>query len=170
MARIFGQTQPVFGTSASRVAYVDLSSSITQAAMTVSLQNGALANSNILLQKFVYDRSANFQITPSLRNKLYVYGFGERIGSFVISGYAFMRSCNVLSIYGSNGLDQLINTYNTYSLSSSDTLSRISITPSSTVIRGFLVGLRVESMKPELGMLSFQMQYVGIPQVLNRQS
>lgn len=121
-----------------------------------------LTNTNILLQSFAYGRDSNHQISPTLRKKMYVYGFGEKLSSFTITGYAFSKSC----WNGQTGFDALVRTYDKYSLAAATTLSQISI--SGVVIRGFLTGMRVQSVKPDLGMLSFNLSFVGIPQLIRK--
>lgn len=59
---------------------------------------------------------ANVQFMHTLRNLVYIYVFGERVGTMELGGILFRRYCDVSGI-DEHGLEQMIDYYNEFGIS-----------------------------------------------------
>jgi hypothetical protein len=87
--------------------------------------------------------AGNYQFLHTLKEYIYVYVFGERIGDMRIGGLLFSEAC--ASPGAPSGIEQLSQYYNQYRLSKSGATLTIQIGTSGLArVRGFLVGARAD--------------------------
>lgn len=80
--------------------------------------------------------SGNYQFLHTLREFIYVYVFGERVGEMSVSGIAFSGGCNGIE---QSGVEQISDYYNRYRISKYGRPLSIQIGVSgSASVRGFL--------------------------------
>ncbi len=125
------------------------------AAVSISDFPGGMAVTGFLLELHT-----NHQFLHSLDEFIYVFPFGDRIGELTISGLTFLgKPCN-----GGGGDDDMCGIYGYYMkkrLSKPDGFkpSTITINGCSPILLGFLTGLRMERMKPELPIMQWVLRY-----------
>jgi hypothetical protein len=97
------------------------------------------------------------QFSHSLRDHIYVYSFGERVGDLSVQGLAFAGTCEAASMR-STGLDWLIYYYNNFRLS---TIGRpvTVVVGALTALGGFLTGFSAQAQDPETGLTQFTLQF-----------
>lgn len=102
-----------------------------------------------------------YQFLHSLKDVIYVYVFGERMGEVQISGVAFQGLCGLA--LDSTGLDDIYNFYNENRLSQSGI--PISITLGiQTTISAFLIGFEIGTNDPQTGLSPFTLTLRYPPQ------
>lgn len=85
----------------------------------------------------------NYQLLHTLREYIYVYVFGERIGDMAIGGLLFSEAC--VAPGAPSGIEQLSDYYNQYRLSNYGAPLTVQIGLSGLArVRGFLVGARTD--------------------------
>lgn len=104
----------------------------------------------------------NYQFLHTLGNHIYVYVFGDRIGTFGLSGLAFYDNCVGAAPFGRIGIINVINYYRQQRLAVNPSPVLITINPDA-VFRCFLVGMRGRVMNPNLRMFQFQLSFALIP-------
>jgi len=110
----------------------------------------------------------NFQFLHTLREFIYVYVFGERIGEMMISGVAFSDTCNG---GGMSGPEQIAAYYNQYRLSSYGQLVSIQIGLSgASRLRGFLTGFQMAAVDAEHQLTQFTLRFNTFTPEANRAS
>lgn len=113
--------------------------------------NGALITS------ITNEQQTRTQFQQSLDNLIYVYSFGDQMGSLQVSGLAFPRVC----ADSSNGISNLLKFYEQNRVSRA--LSRIRLTFANEVINGFLIGCSLSTEDPASGAHSFRLLLRTLP-------
>ena len=98
-----------------------------------------------------------YQFLHTLRDVIYVYSFGERIGQMSLQGVAFMGVCGGDS---KTGLDNLFDYYNENRLNRRGTHIAINL-GHLTALQGFLIGFDFVNQDPVMGLgqFTFQLAY-----------
>lgn len=117
-----------------------------------------LSASTVLIQSMGVSQSANVQFMQSLKDKIYIYVFGEAPGTLTVSGIILYHSCNVGS---SSGLKEILNYYRKNSVTKRSSPVHIVIGTSS--IDGYLRQVDGSIDNPELGMGRFTFTMTSIP-------
>lgn len=108
----------------------------------------------------------NFQFLHTLKDFIYVYIFGERIGEMMISGVAFSESCQGA---GNSGPEQISQYYNQYRISKYGQLLSIQIGLSgASRVRGFLTGFQMAVVDAEHQLSQFSMRFNTFAPEANR--
>jgi hypothetical protein len=123
---------------------------------------GGVAATKSLITEMAIVRDGNYQFVHTLRDLIYVYAFGERIGSLRIAGISFAGGCgdntnvsgieNVLAFYEANRIGNR-NTPMTVGIGTTDA-GRFS---------GFLTRLQVGISRPEARLAQFAFELSTIP-------
>ena len=103
-----------------------------------------------------FNQSANVQFMHSLSNLIYVYSFGERMGSMEVNGITFYRPCS-----GRCGIGNILGFYQQNSVSIKSALTSVTIADNN--IRGFVQGMRSLFSDPDKGVLGFSISLATIP-------
>jgi len=96
----------------------------------------------------------SYQFLHTLRDVIYVYIFGERIGSAEMTGVAFMDTC--ISDRIATGLDDLMGYYEANRISTTGTPVLISF-GINTAIEGFVCGVNFQLVDAQSGLGQFVM-------------
>lgn len=99
-----------------------------------------------------------YQFLHTLREVIYVYVFGERIGQLGITGVAFMGSCSG----GGTGLDNFFKYYNERRLSRTGGPVRISL--GTVPIQGLITSFDFQLVDAQYGLGQFSLQMAYPPQ------
>jgi hypothetical protein len=112
-----------------------------------------------VLTELGIERNGNFQALHSLQDLVYVFSFGERIGTIRAAGLAFARTCadveglkTVLEYYEANRLEQRARP-----------ISIVIGASNAGRFRGFLTALRVDVARPEARISQFGLQFITLP-------
>jgi hypothetical protein len=117
------------------------------------------SSSGLIVTELAIQRHGNFQFMHTLKDLVYVYSFGERIGQIRASGLAFARLCN-----GTEGLSAVLEYYEKNRLENrSDPISIVIGTSGAGRFRAFLVELNAEVARPEARIAQFGMQFHALP-------
>jgi hypothetical protein len=103
-----------------------------------------------------FSQNANVQFMHSLQGVIYVYSFGERMGTIEVNGVSFIRPCS-----GVMGLGQAFSYYKTNSVSRRDTPITVSV--GTAHISGFVVGINSTFSDSQNGMMGFSIQIASLP-------
>jgi hypothetical protein len=115
--------------------------------------------SGILLTELAIQRHGNYQMLHTLKDLVYVYSFGERVGQIRASGLAFTQACddfegvlNLTDYYENNRLENR-----------SEPLSIVFGNGSNSQFRSFLVEMNISIAQPELRIAQFGLQFITLP-------
>lgn len=119
---------------------------------------------NALITGVNYAQRTNAQFQQSLDNVIYVYSFGDQMGDLTLSGLAFSRSCDGKE----NGVANVQRFYRDYRVSYN--LSAIKVVFADEVIRGYLIGLGMNTVDPSSGLHNFNLMIKTVPPGAAKQS
>lgn len=117
---------------------------------------GGVGNS-IVLTSVGFSLDANVQFMHSLRNVVYVYSFGERMGVIEINGIIFYRPCGGVTA----GMGGALGFYRANSVAAKS--SPVSITIANASFRGFVRGIRSTFSDPEKGIIGVSIVVATLP-------
>lgn len=124
----------------------------------------------VLITRVGVSKSCNYQLLHSLGSVVYVYVFGDRVGSVVISGLAvggpvsYGARCTFES---GTGMDLAMAYFDQNRIANSQNENReIEVVIGKTPIRGFLTDMQLNILNPEFQLAEFQMVIRTIPEVL----
>ena len=107
-----------------------------------------------------FSQDASVQFMTTLRRVIYVYSFGERMGTVEISGVAFYNLCSSPGGKG-NGLTGVMNFYRLNSVSTR--AYPLSITLSGTGVSGFVRSIRTTFTDAQHGLVGFSLLMSTLP-------
>jgi len=108
---------------------------------------------------FQLQSRSGVQFMHTLRDFIYIYVFGERIGTVVISGLSFHQQCPGGD--PCHGLESVIDYYKTNSTSERDTPVTI-VFGCSVVIDGFLTEIQATLNEPSQRVANFSLSFQSI--------
>jgi hypothetical protein len=127
--------------------------------MLLSFDNwGGFVVRNCILQGIAVSTRGNFQFMHTLRGFVYVYVFGERMGSVVVNGMAFQGRCPADN---TNGLEQIMQYYGANRISA--TGAPVGIAIGSARFRGFLTATSFQILNPLARIGQFSLNFDIIP-------
>jgi hypothetical protein len=107
--------------------------------------------------------SGNYQFQHMLGDHIYVYVFGDRIGTLGLSGLAFFDNCSGEKPNGRIGISHVIEYYRKLKLSAEAEVLQVTIDPD-TVFRCFLLAMRGQVVQAANRIFQFQLQFALIPE------
>lgn len=120
-----------------------------------------------ILTGFEIEQTSGLGVSHTLRDRIYVYAFGERAGSAVISGITFPDVCDAPAGAPYTGLDAVQAYYERVRVSTQGIPVRLIFGPLTT-LAGFMTGLRTRLEDPTSGIGSFSFQFVTMPRNAGR--
>jgi hypothetical protein len=113
----------------------------------------------VIITAIGYNQTVNAQFLQTLDNAIYIYSFGDRVGEVQIQGLAFAGlSC---SQDNGSGVVDILEYYKNYRLSKTGLPIRVAI--GTEVIKGYLMGCRVNTQSAETGTYSWALELAAIP-------
>jgi hypothetical protein len=93
---------------------------------------------------------------------IFVYSFGERIGTITVAGVSFVGMC---AIRGKTGIEYVLDWYEDNNVGGGGGPIQLLIGggAGSGVFKGYLVGLEVDIAKPDLRLANFAFQFQTLP-------
>jgi hypothetical protein len=114
--------------------------------------------SGVPITGFLLELHTNHQFLHSLDEFIYVFPFGDRIGELTVSGISFLgaEECD-----GGGSPCGVFEYYLKKRLSKPDgfTPSLIELSDCNGVLLGFLTGMRLQTLKPELPIVQWVLRY-----------
>ena len=101
-------------------------------------------------------------VTHTLRDRIYIYVFGERAGDAEVAGIAFSGVCDQTGLY--TGFDAIYAYYERVRASSQGLPVRLVFGPE-TSLYGFMTDLGFSLDDPQTGTGSFSFRFVTMPRV-----
>lgn len=127
--------------------------------MTISAEGwGGFASRQAIVQRVSVSSTGNFQFMHTLRNYIYVYVFGERIGELILSGVAFAGTC---SGWGGDGISKVMRYYAQKGIGFTGRPLGVQIGASG--FQAFLVGAQFDINNPEAQIGQFQLKFNILP-------
>lgn len=99
-------------------------------------------------------------VTHTLRDRIYVYVFGERMGEVTINGFAFAGVCNSTTRF--TGFDGVFAYYERCRASTNGAPVRLILGPN-TVLYGFMYEFGFQLEDPQTGLGSFSFKFKVLP-------
>lgn len=103
------------------------------------------------------NQMVNIQFQTSLREAVYAYVFGDRMGAVNLQGLAFAQSCDG----GDSGLKELFDYYNDYRASQRTEV--VTVTIADEAFSGFLTAMTLTPKSPEHMISAFTLQIHNLP-------
>lgn len=117
-------------------------------------------SSKCLITRMDLNAEENFQLATSLGASIYIYSFGGKPGTVVVSGVSLGGgSCAGGS--GKHGLESIANYYTQNRLSARKT--ELEVRLNTLAVRAFLVGMQASLSDPERGVGQFSLRLVYLP-------
>ena len=118
-----------------------------------------------IITRVSYEQKTNSQFQQSLDNIIYVYSFGDQMGNLAVSGIVFPRICSSPS---DNGIHNLMKFYREQRVSRA--VTNVKVMFGNETIRGYLVGMGLDTLDTADGTHRFVLQLKTIPLAFNRGS
>lgn len=117
----------------------------------------------VIVTQIGLGQSANVQIQPSLRQSIYVYSFGDAMGSLQIGGMAYMgQRCDGGG--GGQQVDGIADILRFYSTNRiSVTGKHVTVAIGRTALSGFLMGVQAGNSDSENRLFNWSMSLAALP-------
>ena len=119
------------------------------------------ANQRSIITGVGVSHQGNYQFLHTLGNDVYIYAFGDRIGSVTVSGLSMAADC--ASRDNMHGAELALQWYTQNRLASRQAPVRVTI-GLQTVLEGFLVGTSGDVVDPASRLFRFNYQLAVIPE------
>lgn len=113
----------------------------------------------VVLTRVTVNQSANVQFLHTIGNRVYVYAFGDRMGQIILSGLAFIASCNndLTSHSAKNVLDW-------YRLNKASTRANpITVTVFDVAFQAFVLALNTDVVEPATKLVQWTLTLATLP-------
>lgn len=117
-------------------------------------------SSRVIVTRLVVAHQANFQFLHTIGNDVYVYVFGDRVGSVTLSGLAVAADCD--SGDPSHGMEQAMAWYASNKVSARQAPVRIAVGVR-TAFDAFVIGSNYDVVDPGSRLASFSLNLAVIP-------
>jgi hypothetical protein len=126
---------------------------------------GSAQSSRSLITQLSIRRGENVQYVHTLQDLIYVYSFGERIGSITAAGVSFVGMCGG-GDGGQTGIEYVLDWYEGNRVGNNINALRILIggAGGSGTFKGRLDALEVDVAKPDIRLANFGLQFRTLPQ------
>lgn len=134
----------------------------TDTAFPIALQGwGNALSMKSIITDLAIARQGNCNFSHTLKDSIYAYSFGERIGQMRISGLSFASMCGTDS---TTGVEAVLNYYNQNRIVAAKSPITVAIgTTAAGRFRGFLVGLNIEISRPEARLAQYSLMFTTLP-------
>lgn len=108
---------------------------------------------------------SGYQVMHTLRQYIYIYTFGERVGEITVSGLSFNLDCTQDLPANNTGLAKLYNWYQANRISTTGAHIALTLSPGLTV-NAFLVDFRYQVEDPSIGLAQFSLHFIYPPSLV----
>lgn len=107
-------------------------------------------------------QQCNVQIQPSLQESIYVYTFGDQMGSLRVQGMAFIgQRCGDGADGNGDGVEDVMKYYARYRVAR--TASHVNVTVGRTVFAGFLLGITIGTQEMGKRFFTYSLDFAALP-------
>jgi hypothetical protein len=122
---------------------------------------GDVWKSTVILTSAGLNQQANVQYMHTLKEHIYVYSFGQRMGAMEISGMMLWDSCDANS---KSGLWAIMKFYKSWNVGQQLTpVTMILGSKGSVNVSGFFYNMSTTFTDPEKGLIGFRMHFSTLP-------
>ncbi len=114
-----------------------------------------------IVTRIAVSQSTNVQFLHTLGSQVFIYVFGDRIGTIGLSGLSFICACD--GDIDTNGPEQIFLWYKRNRVSQRQTPVRLIV--GSEVIEGFVTGHSFEVVDPSLTLTQWNLELMSLPEV-----
>ncbi len=111
-----------------------------------------------IITRVTVSQQGNYQFLHTIGNDVYIYVFGDRVGSVTISGLSLVR-CNA----DGHGFEDIMAWYQNYRVAAMKSPLEVTI-GDGLVIEGFLTGITGDVVDPGTRIMQFGLQLATIPE------
>lgn len=154
----------IFGSASGRIALVNSDDGTIPLGLICGDLKDTVGFKGILTGLSLSGQSG-YQVMHTLRQYIYVYTFGERIGEIVISGLAVVADCgDIPDLNSPTGLARVFNWYERNRISAIGRPISITCTPT-LVLNGFLVNFKYQVVDPSISLGQFALSFFYPPRI-----
>lgn len=118
-----------------------------------------------IITQVVVQNQGGFQFMHTLRDKIFLYIFGERIGQMSISGLTFAAGCAVDGNSNFTGIEAAVGYYQTCRATKRSVPLQVSI--GRLAFKAFLLGVKTDIVDPDTGLGHFNFTLFFPPTSVN---
>lgn len=115
-----------------------------------------------LITRVTVAHRGNYQFLHTIGNQVYVYAFGDRVGSLTVSGLAAASGCSEAD--PAHGVEYVLSWYAMNRVSARRAPVRVAI-GARTAFDAFVVGVNADASDPALRLVSFSLELAVPPGV-----
>jgi hypothetical protein len=112
-----------------------------------------------IITRVTISQQTNHQFLHTIGGLIFVYVFGDRIGSIVVQGLSFIEDCDGGG--GETGPDKVLKYYANNKLTARQ--EEMEVTVGKTPIRGFMTNMQLDVLDPKTRVSQFMYQMTQIP-------
>ena len=119
--------------------------------------------STVILTSAGLGQQANVQYMHTLKEHIYVYSFGQRMGALELNGIMLWNSCNTNT---QSGLWAVMKFYKAFNVGQQLTPVTVILGATSSVnVSGFLDNMSTTYSDPDKGLIGFRMHFSTLPEL-----
>ena len=115
-----------------------------------------------IITRMTVSQQGNFQFLHTIGNDVYIYVFGDRMGSVTLSGLSFTYDCNSPGD-SDHGFEKIYDWYRDSRVAKRRTPVRVHL-GQRTTFEGFVVGVTGDVVDPSTRIMQYGIQMVTIPE------
>lgn len=128
------------------------------AARFVKMQPNHTYESQVsIITRVTISQQTNHQFLHTLGGLIFIYVFGDRIGSMIVQGLSFVESCD----NGGRGVDRVLEYYKSNKLTARE--DEMEVTIGMTPIRGFMTDMGLDVIDPKTRISQFTYKLTIVP-------
>lgn len=125
----------------------------------ITLEGYNSTSFNSLITSVGISSMGNFQMMHTLGQGLYLYVFGDKVGSVRVQGMSFSAGCGGT---GASGMENMLRYYEANRLAARAAPMSLTIGTGITLV-GYLAGINVQTQDPEQRISNFDLSFMQIP-------
>jgi len=120
-------------------------------------------NQIAIITRVTVSQQTNHQFLHTIGGLIFIYVFGDRIGSVIVQGLAFVEKCDEGGGGGGgeSGVDKVLKYYADNKLTARE--DEMEVTIGKTPIRGFMTNMSIDVVDPKTRISQFQYQLTTVP-------
>ncbi len=114
-----------------------------------------------IITRMTISQEANVQFLHTLGTHIYIYVFGDRIGSIGLSGLSFSGDCDIPGLNQSHGGELMLAWYKQFRVSRRRSPVRVMV--GNTPIDGFVTGFNEDIVDPMTNLIQWSVTLRSLP-------
>ena len=150
----------IFGGPVGRVAKLEDPSTQATTALVQTSPPISYSVERSIITRVVLSHQGNFQFLHSLGGDIYVYVFGDKIGSITLAGLTFAHDCEAKG--SEHGIEQMLRWYAANRIAQRQAPVEVTL-GQRIAFRAFIIGINFDVVDPASRIVQFQTQFAMIP-------